>query len=310
MNYLFVSQIFISILFIKFYKFLPVLITKNKENIHTGGYFFALSLLNYSIFSSRPLMSEIEIIIFPLFAFLIGAYDDRFSIKPFLRILLISTLVILLINFSSIYNINFLIFEDKIYKIISPYNIFFTCLCFLLLINALNFSDGINCLAGLIFLFLFFYLGIGVGANIELVVTIILAIIPFLILNWKNKCFLGDSGVYLLGFLISQIIILSYKDNYQTFQVEEIFMLLYLPGFDLFRLFLDRLFKKQNPFKGDNNHIHHLLAKKIGFKKTLILFLICLAFPLFLYKLVLLNNLLCILSCIIIYSALFNYAKN
>ena len=30
-------------------------------------------------------------------------------------------------------------------------------------------------------------------------------------------------------------------DNYQTFQVEEIFMLLYLPGFDLFRLFLDRL---------------------------------------------------------------------
>jgi hypothetical protein len=32
-----------------------------------------------------------------------------------------------------------------------------------------------------------------------------------------------------------------------------------LPGVDMFRLFMIRIFSKKNPFYPDQNHIHHLL---------------------------------------------------
>ena len=34
-----------------------------------------------------------------------------------------------------------------------------------------------------------------------------------------------------------------------------------IPGLDMFRLFLFRIMKGQNPFKADNNHIHHILLE-------------------------------------------------
>ena len=129
-------------------------------------------------------------------------------------------------------------------------------------------------------------------------------------MNWKNKCFLGDGGVYLLSFLISQLIILNYKSNYEIFHVEEILLLLYLPGYDLLRLFIYRIFRKKNPFKGDNNHIHHLLLKKLGLLKTLVAFLTCLITPVILLSLFNLNYLICIVLSILIYISLLSYAKN
>ena len=44
-----------------------------------------------------------------------------------------------------------------------------------------------------------------------------------------------------------------------------------IPGLDMFRLFLERIYFKKNPFKGDNNHLHHILLKKLGFKRCTIL---------------------------------------
>ena len=42
---------------------------------------------------------------------------------------------------------------------------------------------------------------------------------------------------------------------------EEIFIILSLPGLDMFRLFLVRIFYGKNPFSPDRNHIHHLIEK-------------------------------------------------
>jgi len=310
MIYLLISQILIGLLLINFYKYLPVLITLNNKKIFSGGYFFVISLVNYYFFSYFFLGSNFELVLFPILAFIIGALDDKLNINPFLRLLLISIIVFFLINFNSEYNINFLIIDGKIFKIDAPYDIIFTCLCFLLLLNSINFSDGINCLAGLIFLFYFVFLCIRFDQNIFLLLVIIISLIFFLYMNWKNKCFLGDGGVYLLSFLVSQLIILNYKSNYQFFHIEEIFLLLYLPGYDLLRLFVSRIFKKKNPFKGDNNHIHHLLMKKLGLLKTLIVFLICLITPLILLSLLNFNYLICIMLSILIYISLINYAKN
>ena len=45
---------------------------------------------------------------------------------------------------------------------------------------------------------------------------------------------------------------------------EEIFIIMMVPGLDMFRLFIQRLLNK-NPF-GDRNHIHHLLLKSMAIK--------------------------------------------
>ena len=37
-----------------------------------------------------------------------------------------------------------------------------------------------------------------------------------------------------------------------------------LPGIDMLRLFFKRFLNRQNPFKGDRNHLHHYLSTKYG----------------------------------------------
>tara|TARA_B100001027_G_C16260895_1_gene329359 strand:- start:364 stop:1296 length:933 start_codon:yes stop_codon:yes gene_type:complete len=310
MIYLVISQILIGLLFIKFYKYLPVLIIQNNIKIHSGGYLFAISLINFYFYSYIFLDKSFELILFPLIAFIIGAIDDKFNINPLIRIFLLTVLILSLVNYNSDYNINFLIFDGKIFKVNSPFDLIFTCLCFLLLLNSINFSDGINCLAGLIFLFYFAYMGIKFEKNVYLHLIIIFSLFLFLFMNWKNKCYLGDAGVYLLSFLISQIIILNYKSNYQNFNVEEIFLILYLPGYDLLRLFFYRLFKKKSPFEGDKNHIHHLLLAKIGSLRTLFIYLVSLSLPVIFLSLLNINYLICIVLSVLIYISLLNYAKN
>ena len=45
-----------------------------------------------------------------------------------------------------------------------------------------------------------------------------------------------------------------------------------LPGLDMLRLFIERIFKKKDPFDGDKNHLHHYLIKKNSLKKTLLIY--------------------------------------
>ena len=84
----------------------------------------------------------------------------------------------------------------------------------------------------------------------------------FLYYNYKNKIFIGNHGIYFLSFILSFLVIKNYNtSNFVT--VEEVFLLFYLPILELTRLFITRLYKNKNPFKGDSNHIHHYLNRKI-----------------------------------------------
>ena len=102
--------------------------------------------------------------------------------------------------------------------------------------------------------------------------TIIISLIFFSILNFKNRLFLGDNGSLVLSFAISYIIIKLYNKEI-VFYVEQVCLLLLLPVIDLLRLFIVRLLNGKSPFKPDNNHLHHMLIKKFNIYPTqLILF--------------------------------------
>ena len=117
---------------------------------------------------------------------------------------------------------------------------------------------------------------------------------------------MGDSGSLLIGYFFSYIFIFGYNNNY-FLNVEQIFIFMAIPGIDMFRLFLIRIYNKKNPFQGDNNHIHHVLLKIYGEKKAILYVQIIYLLPLlisffsleislasivFLYTLVMIDHLL------------------
>jgi UDP-GlcNAc:undecaprenyl-phosphate GlcNAc-1-phosphate transferase len=83
---------------------------------------------------------------------------------------------------------------------------------------------------------------------------------------------MGDSGTLFLGFVISVLIIANYNIQY-SLNVDEIFLLMFLPGVDMFRLFIQRIVSKKNPFLGDREHLHHYLLGFFGYRWAIILIL-------------------------------------
>tara|TARA_Y100000389_G_scaffold74466_1_gene71068 strand:- start:301 stop:1296 length:996 start_codon:yes stop_codon:yes gene_type:complete len=205
-----------------------------------------------------------------LFYFL-GLYDDKKNLNYNYKFFIELIFIILLIF------VNKEIVIDKIYLDFFKYEIYlgkfsfvFTILCFLIFLNAFNMLDGINLQAGLYSLSIFIYLLI-ISDKQLLYIVLIIALLPFLVLNYKSKVFFGDNGTLLLGFVISYLVIMTAKEtNYQILTADKIFVLMMLPGLELIRLFIIRLKLKRHPFSPDRMHIHHIFIKKYGIKKTII----------------------------------------
>jgi len=144
----------------------------------------------------------------------------------------------------------------------------FTVFCLVIFQNALNMFDGINLQNILYFCFLiiiiyFFY------NKIEFFIYLIPVLILTIFMNSKNYLFLGDSGSYLLSFIIAITLIDTFNNNNNIFS-DEVFLFLCIPGYDLLRLAILRIYKKKHPFKGDRQHIHHMLISKIGYLKAIV----------------------------------------
>jgi UDP-GlcNAc:undecaprenyl-phosphate GlcNAc-1-phosphate transferase len=226
---------------------------------------------------------------------LIGYVDDRFNITPNKKFLLfiLTILIAVLIDKNLIISKLSFSFTSKEF-FLENFSIFFTVLCIVLFVNAFNMFDGINCQTGLYSLFIFFVL-LKNGQNIFLITTFLIPLIFFLFLNYNNKTFLGNSGSYMLPIVISQLLILPY--NQGQFFSDEILLILLFPGLDMLILFIFRLIKNKNPFKGDKNHLHHLITKKIELIPTLFL---TIGFTVFIYVAYIMTNISMILFLITI----------
>ena len=159
--------------------------------------------------------------------------------------------------------------------------------------------DGINlqsCLYSIIiFLFiLIFYL------NSILINILLICLIAYGYLNFKNKSFLGDSGSLLLSFIIGYLFIKLYNFNIIK-SSDEIVIYMLIPGIDLIRLFFIRILNKKNPLSPDRFHLHHLLLLKFSYKITLTIILSLILMPILLNFLGF-NNLHIITLTIIVYS--------
>jgi UDP-GlcNAc:undecaprenyl-phosphate GlcNAc-1-phosphate transferase len=255
----------------------------------------------YYISKSNNLLLEFVLIYFAsTILFFIGLLDDKYSISPNLRLFYIILTISLFLFYENNYLINNIEFKSIDLNVdISSFNFFFTILCFLLFINALNMFDGINLQSGFygIVVCLFYLI---LDLNNMLIIVIIISLFFHLYLNCKNQSFLGDGGVYILSFLLAIISVKLFKEK--KIFCDEIFLIMAIPGYDMFRLFLIRILNSKNPFKGDLNHIHHLIkfSSSESIALSIIFGLICI--PVFFYFLQV-NLLIILLVQFLLYSA-------
>lgn len=247
--------------------------------------FFILNLFNIQDYNSLSLLSTREIIslIFgSIFFYIFGLYDDKYKLSPNQKLtisLILVTCFVLIDNKLIIEELEFSFLSNVV--VLKTFSHFFTILAILLFVNALNMFDGINLQTGF-YCIVIFSIFILKNCFPDLSINLIIPILLYLYLNFKNKIYFGESGIQLLAFLISYIFIKS--NNYNSnFYAEEIFIIMGIPGLDMFRLFIVRLISGHHPFKPDTNHIHHLMLRYFSKNTSFLLIFIYIISTILLY---------------------------
>lgn len=142
--------------------------------------------------------------------------------------------------------------------------------CFVLavgILNAFNFMDGINGMAGLYHLVAFvtlFYLNINYRQIIDsdFILYPILATVVFLFFNFrkKAKCFLGDVGSMAAAFWILTLI---GKLFFETFELKWL-LLLAVYGVDAIFTIIERIMLREDIFQAHKRHMYQLLVNEFG----------------------------------------------
>lgn len=231
----------------------------NKNTLLTGGLSFLVLL--FIFFDGNYYLK-----FFCCSIFIIGIISDLNLINSPVKRLFFQTIIISFFIFYFENNIYFtdIYFLDLVleYKIISY---LFTIYCFLILINGTNFIDGLN---GLVIGYYILSLGILLifilSKNISYDYSLLIILLVILVINFPFNLFginfLGDSGSYLVAFIVGYVFVDFYK-SYSEISVLFIVTLLWYPAFENLFSIIRKKIHKTDPSKPDTNHFHQLIFK-------------------------------------------------
>ncbi|MDD3802828.1 MAG: MraY family glycosyltransferase [bacterium] len=151
----------------------------------------------------------------------------------------------------------------------------FSALLFAVIINSINFIDGLDGLCAGVSLILssalfFFAILSGKWYLVFLILSIMGSLAGFLFFNfYPAKIFMGDTGSLFLGSMFSMIIMLL---SYHMTEAWYGFVILFTyPLLDLSLAVVRRIIGRKNLFAPDRNHIHHILMGKREKHNTVVL---------------------------------------
>lgn len=231
-------------------------------------------LLGYMIFGTHSSMMN-AILIGSFLILIIGVMDDIVelgSLTKFVGQLAAACVItfygnILLSDISAfgIY-INFSWFSY-------PLTIFFILGC----INCINLIDGLDGLSGGISSIYFLTIGIiatmqgKLGLDFVIAFVMLGSTLGFLMYNfYPAVIFAGDSGSMFMGYMISVIALLGFKNVTMTSLIIPLFVLA-IPILDTIFAILRRTIKRESIVKGDRFHIHHQLLNKNYSQRTTVI---------------------------------------
>jgi UDP-N-acetylmuramyl pentapeptide phosphotransferase/UDP-N-acetylglucosamine-1-phosphate transferase len=204
--------------------------------------------------------------------FMVGVYDDfynaNFKMKFLLQIIVAKIIIdqgYVITNYHGLFGL---------YEVPWILAQFSTVFVFLVVVNAINFIDGIDGLAltqVIKTLLLIELLNVNHSPLTPLIYLLIASLIPLYFFNLKkvSKVFLGDSGSLFLGTLVSISLFNVLGSEYHfisNFQMNKtlftVAVIIY-PLIDLLRVFIIRIKDGKSPFIADQRHIHHILLNKL-----------------------------------------------
>lgn len=212
--------------------------------------------------------SMIAILIGSFVIVVTGILDDMFEITPKAKLIGQTIAAAIVIFFGGV-QIDFinLPFGGKLF--FGYLSIPLTLIWIVGITNAINLIDGLDGLAAgvsTIALITLATMAFIMSNVFVLVMALILAASTcgFLFYNfYPAKIFMGDTGALFLGFMISVLALLGFKNVAFVSLVIPIVML-GVPISDTFFAIVRRLLNKQPPFSPDKSHLHHRLMS-IGF---------------------------------------------
>lgn len=248
--------------------------------------------------------------------FFIGFLDDKYNFSAYRKLFATFLTIFLTISFSENLIIKTIYLEtfDTFFPL-GNFAIFFTIISILLLMNALNLADGINGLSiGIVIFWLIFIVSKNNNFDFMLIIFLILTNLMIAFFHsYHGKHFLGDSGSLMLSALVAYLIIystnLAITSGNLPISAEHLFILFMLPGIDMFRLFIERILTKKDPFSADANHLHHHLIKKYSLKKSLFIYYSIMNIPIILTWHLNLNFFTITLLAVIFYISFVFYLK-
>ena len=243
----------------------------NKNVPVIGGFIIVFYLLIFN--------HSYKFIFFSLLLFLIGILSDLFILKkPSKKFILQFFIVLFFLVFYDLKILSTKVFfldyfiENKIFSTL------FTLFCLLVLITGSNFIDGINtllCGYYLLVLIVIIYICSNnfIIYNISELKELLLVLLIIYSFNFFSKLYLGDSGAFLISFVLGYYLI-DIANNNPLISPMFIVLLLWYPAFENFFSIFRKLSTKLQPSKPDNFHLHQLLfnflKKKINKSKDFI----------------------------------------
>jgi len=154
-------------------------------------------------------------------------------------------------------------------------SVVFSIFTVLVIINAFNLIDGIDGLAASMGIIsslaygIYFYFFDPNYQHTILAVALTGALLGFLYYNkTPAKIFMGDTGSMLIGLIMAMLAIEFINTNlhpsmklyFRSYSAPTLAMsIIFVPLFDVIRVFSIRIFSGHSPFKPDKKHLHHLL---------------------------------------------------
>ena len=247
-----------------------------------GGPIILLSLLislyyyDYNDLIKLIILSSIIIFIF-------GFFDDIFTLGVIPRLIAqFCAVSILVVSGFMVTDFG----EYEFFNIqLGKATVIFTVISIVGLTNSINFIDGLDGLCSstfIISLLSLAFLLLIQGASfddIQLLINLLIIVFAFFIMNLNlfsfGKVFLGDSGSLTLGYILSCLLIYYTQFNVLKISPEIILWCVTLPVYDFLSVTIKRIINKNNPFKADRTHIHHLLLiQGYGHKSSLIILIV------------------------------------
>lgn len=207
-----------------------------------------------------------------------GAIDDFKSISALPKLLVQATAAVVLwcadLQIGTIY----IPFTGSV-ALAWPWSLTATIFWVVIIINAVNFVDGMDGLAGGLSVLTalgLLYTSIALHINVVAVlsVLVIAIVIPFLRFNFpKASIFMGDSGSQTLGFVFALAAIYCPIKSYTVVAMFVPLLTMGVPLAEVPITFFRRLLTGQSIMRGDYGHLFHLLHRRgISKFKTVLIF--------------------------------------